>query len=158
MLIISQQIDGFKPQALPPPELFVPPVLLVQPATSSCHTKPSQDDWDNPPAPDAKPGPTKAGAIERIYKPVKNRKWEKLSPEEARAVRSARRSVRSESGKKLPRQRGRHRERSFAHRRDAGGVRRTTWSGLAGWIKNKAAAFFRTPFFGLRKTYFSTGC
>ncbi len=86
MLIISQQIDDFKPQALPPPELFVPPVLPVQPATSSCHTQPSHDDWENPPDPDAKPGPTKAGAIEMIYKPVKIRKWEKLSPEEARAV------------------------------------------------------------------------
>jgi transposase len=277
--------------------------------------KMSNDDWENPHDPDAKIGPTKAGAIDMIYKPehavdldtgailqaevrlgheadpkelalhvlqaqvninqaqgrpadsltiqsatadkgyhavtelhqlqqegirtvisdpIKNRKFEKLSREEARAMRSARRSVRSESGKKLLRKRGMHLERSFAHLLDAGGVRRTTLRGLenlnkrfklsaaiynlsqlmrklwgvgtpkqwaagvktlvwilhhlfaagrsrladgiarriagfeyrweqsrtrlVGWIKNKTSAFFRSPFLGLRKTHFSTGC
>ena len=172
----------------------------------------SNDDWKNPYDPDAKIGPTKAGAIDMIYKPehtvdletgaivhaevrlgheadkqdlavhvlqaqqninaaqdrpadsltiqstaadkayhapmelshlqhegirtvisdpVKNRQFEKLSPEEARAVRQARRSARSESGKKLLKQRGMHLERSFAHVLDAGGARRTTLRGLA---------------------------
>jgi transposase len=65
-----------------------------------------------------------------ISDPVKQRKLAKLSPAEARAVRSARRSVRSESGKQLLRRRGMHLERSFAHLLDAGGVRRTTLRGL----------------------------
>ena len=169
-----------------------------------------------------------------ISDPVKKRKLEKLSPAEARAVRSARRSVRSESGKQLLRKRGMHLERSFAHLLDAGGARRTTLRGLenlnkrfklsaaiynlsqlmrklwgvgtpkqwaagvktlgwilyrwfatgwsrwaegiarrsasfecpwepsrtrlVGWIKNRTAAFFRTPFLSLRKTNYSTGC
>jgi transposase len=65
-----------------------------------------------------------------ISDPIKNRKTEKLSRDEANAVRSARRSVRSESGKKLLRKRGMHLERSFAHLLDAGGARRTTLRGL----------------------------
>ena len=65
-----------------------------------------------------------------ISDPIKNRKLEKLSPEEAKAVRQARRSVRSKSGKKLLKQRGMHLERSFAHLLDAGGARRTTLRGL----------------------------
>ena len=169
-----------------------------------------------------------------ISDPVKKRQLEKLSPAEARAVRSARRSVRSESGKQLLRKRGMHLERSFAHLLDAGGARRTTLRGLenlnkrfklsaaiynlsqlmrklwgvgtpkqwaagvktlgwilyrwfatgwsrwaegiarrsasfecpwepsrtrlVGWIKNRTAAFFRTPFLSLRKTNYSTGC
>ena len=173
--------------------------------------KMSNDDWENPHDPDAKVGPTKAGAIDMIYKPehtvdldtgailqaevrlgheadpkdlavhvlqaqqnlnqaqgrpadsltiesatadkgyhaamelsglqhegirtvisdpVKNRNFDKLSKAEAKAVRTARRSVRSESGKELLKQRGRHLERSFAHVLDAGGARRTTLRGL----------------------------
>ena len=173
--------------------------------------KMSNDDWKNPHDPDAKIGPTKAGAIDMIYKPehtvdletgavvqaevrlgheadlkdlavhvlqaqeninqaqdrpadsltiqsttadkgyhaamelshlqhegirtvisdpVKNRQFEKLSPQEARAVRQARRSARSESGKRLLKKRGMHLERSFAHVLDAGGARRTTLRGL----------------------------
>lgn len=173
--------------------------------------KMSNDDWENPHDPDAKLGPTKAGAIDMIYKPehtvdldtgailqaevrlgheadqkdlalhvlqaqaninqaqdrpadsltiqsatadkgyyavmemnqlqregirtvisdpVRNRKIEKLSPEEANTVRKARRSARSESGKKLLKKRGMHLERSFAHLLDAGGARRTTLRGL----------------------------
>ena len=164
--------------------------------------KMSNDDWKNPYDPDAKIGPTKAGAMDMIYKPehtvdletgaivqaqvrlgneadlkdlaahvlqaqeninqaqdrpadsltiqsttadkgyhaareliplqqegirteisdpVKNRQFGKLSPPEARAVRQARRSARSESGKKLLKKRGLHLERSFAHVLDARG-------------------------------------
>ena len=173
--------------------------------------KMSNDDWKNPHDPDAKIGPTKAGAIDMIYKPehtvdletgaivqaevrlgheadakdlaahvlqaqeninqaqdrpadaltiqsttadkgyhavgeliplqqegirtvisdpVKNRQFENLSPQQARAVRQARRSAHSESGKKLLKKRGMHLERSFAHVLDAGGARRTTLRGL----------------------------
>jgi transposase len=172
--------------------------------------KMSNDDWENPHDPDAKIGPTKAGAIDMIYKPehtvdldtgailhaevrlgheadqkdlavhvlqaqaninlvqdrpadsltiqsatadkgyhapnelsqlqqegirtvisdpVKNRKLENLAPAAAKAVRAAKRSARSESGKQLLKQRGRHLERSFAHVLDAGGARRTTLRG-----------------------------
>jgi transposase len=76
-----------------------------------------------------------------IPDPIKNRKCEKLSCEEAKAVRSARRSVRSESGKELLGKRGMHLERSFAHLLDAGGARRTTLRGLENLNKRfKAAA------------------
>jgi transposase len=173
--------------------------------------KMSNDDWENPHDPDAKIGPTKAGATDMIYKPehtvdldtgtilqaevrlgheadqkdlavhvlqaqaninlvqdrppnaltihsttadkayhavselgrlqqegirtvisdpVKNRNHAKLTPEEAKAVRAAKRSARSESGKQLLKQRGQHLERSFAHVLDAGGARRTTLRGL----------------------------
>jgi len=173
--------------------------------------KMSNDDWKNPHDPDAKIGPTKAGAIDMIYKPehtvdletgaivqaevrlgheadlkdlavhvlqaqeninqaqnrpadaltiqsttadkgyhapgelhqlqqegirtvisdpVKNRRFEKLSPQEVKTVRAARRSAGSESGKKLLEKRGMHLERSFAHLLDAGGARRTTLRGL----------------------------
>ena len=173
--------------------------------------KMSNDDWENPHDPDAKIGPTKAGAIDMIYKPehtvdldtgavlqaevrlgheadqqdlaahvlqaqvninlaqersvdsltirsaaadkgyhapdelsrlqqegirtvisdpVKHRDLDKLSPEAAKAVRAAKRSARSESGKELLKQRGQHLERSFAHVLDAGGARRTTLRGL----------------------------
>ena len=173
--------------------------------------KMSNDDWENPHDPDAKIGPTKAGAIDMIYKPehtvdlntgtilqaevrlghesdkkdlalhvleaqvninlaqdrpadsltiqsatadkgyhapnelsqlqqevirtvisdpVEHRNFDKLSPEAAKAVRATKRSARSESGKKLLKQRGRHLEQSFAHVLDAGGARRTTLRGL----------------------------
>jgi transposase len=59
-------------------------------------------------------------------------------------VLTARRSVKSKSGKNLLRRRGMHIERSFAHILDCGGMRRTT---LRGWENlNKrfklAAAFY----------------
>lgn len=79
-----------------------------------------------------------------ISDPVDNRRVNKLEPQEQRAVRSARRSVKSKSGKELLRRRGMHIERSFAHILDCGGMRRTT---LRGWENlNKrfklAAAFY----------------
>ena len=79
-----------------------------------------------------------------ICDPIDNRRVDKLEAEEQRAVRGAKRSVRSKSGKELLRRRGMHIERSFAHILDAGGMRRTT---LRGWENlNKrfklAAAFY----------------
>jgi transposase len=79
-----------------------------------------------------------------ICDPIDNRRVDKLPAEERRAVRGAKRSVRSKSGKELLRRRGMHIERSFAHILDAGGMRRTT---LRGWENlNKrfklAAAFY----------------
>ena len=79
-----------------------------------------------------------------ISDPVANRRVDKLEPQEQRAVRAARRSVKSKSGKDLLRRRGMHIERSFAHILDCGGMRRTT---LRGWENlNKrfklAAAFY----------------
>lgn len=79
-----------------------------------------------------------------ICDPIHNRRVDKLQAKEQRAVRGARRSVRSKSGKELLRRRGMHIERGFAHILDAGGMRRTT---LRGWENlNKrfklAAAFY----------------
>ena len=79
-----------------------------------------------------------------ISDPIDNRRVDKLEPQQQRAVRAARRSVKSKSGKELLRRRGMHIERSFAHILDCGGMRRTT---LRGWENlNKrfklAAAFY----------------
>lgn len=79
-----------------------------------------------------------------ISDPVANRRVDKLGAQEQRAVRAARRSAKSKSGKALLRRRGMHIERSFAHILDCGGMRRTT---LRGWENlNKrfklAAAFY----------------
>jgi transposase len=79
-----------------------------------------------------------------ISDPVDNRRVDKLEPQQQRAVRAARRSVKSKSGKALLRRRGMHIERSFAHILDCGGMRRAT---LRGWENlNKrfklAAAFY----------------
>jgi transposase len=79
-----------------------------------------------------------------VSDPISNRRLYKLELEEQRAVRAARRSVKSESGKALLRRRGMQIERSFAHILDCGGMRRTT---LRGWENlNKryklAAAFY----------------
>lgn len=79
-----------------------------------------------------------------ISDPIDNRRVDKLEPGEQRAVRGAKRSVKSKSGRELLRRRGMHIERSFAHILDAGGMRRTT---LRGWENlNKrfklAAAFY----------------
>ncbi len=65
-----------------------------------------------------------------ISDPVKNRKMEKLTPEEAKVVRKAKRSAQSQSGKAWLKKRGMHLERTFAHILDCGGARRTT---LRGW-------------------------
>jgi len=65
-----------------------------------------------------------------IADPIKHRNFAKLSQAEAKAVRAAKRSTSSESGKQLLKKRGMHLERSFAHMLDAGGARRTTLRGL----------------------------
>ena len=76
-------------------------------------------------------GPLQAEGIRTVISdPVKNRNLEKLSPDALKAVRAAKRSARSESGKALLKKRGMHLERSFAHLLDAGGARRTTLRGL----------------------------
>ena len=79
-----------------------------------------------------------------ISDPIDHRRVDKLERQPQRAVRAARRSVKSKSGKALLRRRGMHIERSFAHILDCGGMRRTT---LRGWENlNKrfklAAAFY----------------
>ena len=79
-----------------------------------------------------------------IADPIDNRRLDKLETDQKKAVRAARRSVKSKSGKDLLRRRGMHIERSFAHILDCGGMRRTT---LRGWENlNKrfmlAAAFY----------------
>ena len=79
-----------------------------------------------------------------IGDPIDNRRVDKLNAQEQRAVRAAKRSVRSKSGKELLRRRGMHIERSFAHILDAGGMRRTTlrdWENLNKRFK-LAAAFY----------------
>jgi transposase len=65
-----------------------------------------------------------------ICDPINNRRLDKLVPAEQRAVRAAARSTRSQYGKALLRQRGRHIERGFAHILDCGGMRRATLRGL----------------------------
>ena len=79
-----------------------------------------------------------------VTDPIDNRRLDKLQPAQQQAVRAARRSVKSKSGKGLLRRRGMHIERSFAHILDCGGMRRAT---LRGWENlNKryklAAAFY----------------
>ena len=79
-----------------------------------------------------------------ISDPLDHRRVDKLEAQQQRAVRAARRSVKSQSGKELLRRRGMQIERSFAHILDCGGMRRTT---LRGWENlNKrfklAAAFY----------------
>ena len=76
-------------------------------------------------------GPLQEEGIRTVIPdPVKNRKMENLSAEEAKVVRKAKQSAQSKSGKELLRRRGMHLERSFAHILDAGGARRTTLRGL----------------------------
>ena len=79
-----------------------------------------------------------------ISDPIDNRRLDKLEPEQKRVVLTARRSVKSKSGKGLLRRRGMHIERSFAHILDCGGMRRATlrgWENLSKRYK-LAAAFY----------------
>lgn len=64
-----------------------------------------------------------------IADPVRNRRVEKLTAEERRALRYAKRTTRSKSGRALMRRRGELCERSFVHVLDYGGARRTTLRG-----------------------------
>src|SRR3990172_5665752 len=70
-----------------------------------------------------------AGIRTAVPDPVRNRRMEKLTEEERRALRSAKRTTRSQSGRALMRQRGELCERTFVHVLDYGGARRTTLRG-----------------------------
>ena len=61
--------------------------------------------------------------------PIENRRVERLTVAERRAVRAAERTVGSKAGKALMRRRGELGERSFEHVLDCGGARRTTLRG-----------------------------
>jgi transposase len=61
--------------------------------------------------------------------PLDNRRIDKLSKEERKAVRNAKRAVKSKSGKALLKKRGMYLERSFAHTCNQGGARRTSLRG-----------------------------
>ena len=70
-----------------------------------------------------------AGIRTAVADPVRNRRMEKLTEEERRALRYAKRTTRSKSGRALMRRRGELCERSFVHVLDYGGARRTTLRG-----------------------------
>jgi len=71
----------------------------------------------------------KCGIRTVISDPVRNRRLDKLPPQQRAVVERAHRAVRSKSGKALLRRRGMHLERSFAHILDSGGTRRATLRG-----------------------------
>ena len=79
-----------------------------------------------------------------ICDPVRNRRRDKLEPDEQQAVTAAARSVSSNYGKKLLSKRGQHIERGFAHILDCGGMRRATLRGRLNLQKRfkLAAAFY----------------
>jgi hypothetical protein len=79
-----------------------------------------------------------------IGDPIRNRRLDKLEPDEQRAVKAAGRSTRSQYGKELLSKRGQHIERGFAHILDCGGMRRATLRGLQNLQKRfkLAAAFY----------------
>ncbi len=64
-----------------------------------------------------------------IADPVRNRRLEKLTAEQRRALCTAKRTTQSKSGRALMKRRGELCERSFVHVRDYGGGRRTTLRG-----------------------------
>ena len=65
-----------------------------------------------------------------IADPVRNRRWDKVDEPARRALRTAQRTTRSASGRRLMRKRGELAERTFVHVLDHGGARRTM---LRGW-------------------------
>jgi len=70
-----------------------------------------------------------AGIRTAIADPVRNRRLEKLPAAARRALRRAKRTTRSRSGRALMRRRGELGERSFVHVLDYGGARRTPLRG-----------------------------
>lgn len=70
-----------------------------------------------------------------ISDPLENRRVEKLSAEQQKAVRAAKRSVTAKYGKELLKRRGELLERSFEHALDCGGARRTTLRGTENILK-----------------------
>jgi transposase len=69
-----------------------------------------------------------------------NRRLDKLNPEQRKAVKSARRSVKTKYGQKVRKRRGEFLERSFTHVLDNGDLRRTTLSGTTNVNKRNLIA------------------
>jgi transposase len=76
-----------------------------------------------------------AGIRTAIADPVRKRRLEKLSDEDRQALRRAKRTRESPSGRASMRRRGEFCERSFAHVLDHGGARRTTLRGRENILK-----------------------
>jgi transposase len=76
-----------------------------------------------------------AGVRTAIPDPVKNRRLDKLPPEQRQALQTAKRTCRSASGRWLMQHRGEFAERSFVHVLDYGGARRTTLRGRENILK-----------------------
>ncbi len=76
-----------------------------------------------------------AGVRTAIPDPVSNRRVDKLPPEQRQALRTAKQTCRSASGRWLMRHRGEFAERSFVHVLDYGGARRTTLRGRDNILK-----------------------
>ena len=76
-----------------------------------------------------------AGVRTAIPDPVRNRHVEQLPPEQQHAVRAAKRTCESASGRWLMNHRGEFCERSFVHVLDYGGARRTTLRGRENILK-----------------------
>lgn len=76
-----------------------------------------------------------SGIRTAVADPVRNRKVEKLTEPERRAVRTARRTVRSKRGRALMIRRGELCERSFVQVLDYGGARRTPLRGRENILK-----------------------
>ncbi len=76
-----------------------------------------------------------AGIRTAIGDPVRNRQAQQLPPEQRQALRAARQTTTSRSGRWLMRHRGEFAERSFVHVLDYGGARRTTLRGRTNILK-----------------------
>lgn len=70
-----------------------------------------------------------AGIKTVVADPIENRKLEKLSKQQRKALYAARRSAKAKYGKLLTKRRGMYVERSFEHVLDCGGARKTTLRG-----------------------------
>ena len=85
------------------------------------------------------------------------RKPENASKEQRAALNSAKRSVRSASGKALLRKRGEHLERSFCHMLDQGGLRRATLRGCEKLTKRHMVAAITYNLSLLMRSLFGIG-
>ena len=85
------------------------------------------------------------------------RKAENATKEQRAALSSAKRSVRSASGKALLRKRGEHLERSFCHMLDHGGLRRATLRGCAKLTKRHMVAAMTYNLSLLMRSLFGIG-
>src|SRR3989442_7479262 len=86
-----------------------------------------------------------AGIRTAIADPVRNRRLEKLPAAARRALRRAKRTTRSRSGRALMRRRGELGERSFVHVLDYGGARRTPLRGGENILKRYRIQTARAP-------------